>query len=109
MGTHVDMSGFLDPKLNKMIVESIHNDVMESMAAKGKIVYHMTPDELGSLFKTIAFNVKEKVAQHQFPRWRSAISKSLQPCLGKCGDLIIVISVVRGQCRRSEIKRRVRM
>ena len=54
----------LDPKLNKMIVESIHNDVMEAMAAKGKIVYDMTPDELDNLFKTIAFNVKEKVAQH---------------------------------------------
>jgi hypothetical protein len=24
-----------------MILESIHNDVMEAMAAKGKILYHM--------------------------------------------------------------------
>ena len=45
---------FLDPKLNKIIVESIHTDVVEAMAAKGKIVYDMTPDELDNLFKTIA-------------------------------------------------------
>ena len=37
---------------------------METMAAKGKIVYDMTPAELDKLFETIAFNVKEKVAQH---------------------------------------------
>ena len=54
----------LDPKLNKMIVESIHNDVMEAMALKGRIVNDMTLVELDNLFKTIAFNVKEKVAQH---------------------------------------------
>ncbi len=47
-----------------MILESIHNDVVESMAVKGSIVYDMTPDELDNLIKTIAFNVKEKVAQH---------------------------------------------
>ena len=29
----------LDPELNRMIVVSIHTDVMEAMAAKGKIVY----------------------------------------------------------------------
>jgi hypothetical protein len=44
----------LDPKLNKIIVESIHTDVVEAIAAKGKIVYEMTPDELDNLFKTIA-------------------------------------------------------
>ena len=60
----MDKSDPLDPKLNKMIVESIHNDVMEAMTAKGRIVYDMTPDELDSLFNTIAFNVKEKVAKH---------------------------------------------
>ena len=60
----MDKSDPLDPKLNKMIVESIHNDVMEAMTAKGRIVYDMTPDELDSLFSAIAFNVKEKVAQH---------------------------------------------
>lgn len=54
----------LDPALNRMIVESIHNDVMEAMAAKGRIVYDMTPDELEKLFEKIAFNVKEKVAHH---------------------------------------------
>ena len=54
----------LDAALNKMIVQSIHNDVLEAMAAKGKIVYDMTPDELDKLFETIAFNIKEKVAQH---------------------------------------------
>jgi hypothetical protein len=32
----------LDAALNKMIVQSIHNDVMEAMAAKGKIVYEVT-------------------------------------------------------------------
>ena len=47
-----------------MIVESIHNDVMEAMTAKGKIVYDMTPAELDKLFETIAFNVKEKVTLH---------------------------------------------
>lgn len=36
---HVDKSDPLDPALNKMIVESIHNDVIEAMAAKGYIVY----------------------------------------------------------------------
>ena len=46
-----------------MTVESIHNDVMEAMTAKGKIVYDMTPDELDNLFKTIALNVKDKVTQ----------------------------------------------
>ena len=60
----MDKSDSLDPKLNRMIVESIHNDIVAAMTAKGKIVYQMTPDELDSLFKTIAFNVKEKVAQH---------------------------------------------
>jgi hypothetical protein len=29
-----------------MTVESIHNDVMEAMTAKGKIVYDMTPDKM---------------------------------------------------------------
>ena len=53
----------LDPALNRMIVESIHNDVMEAMTTRGKIVYDMAPAELDKLFKTIAFNVKEKVAQ----------------------------------------------
>ena len=47
-----------------MILESIHNDVMKAMYAKGKIVYDMTPDELDKLFETIALNVKKKVAQH---------------------------------------------
>ena len=60
----MDNSDALDPALNKMIVETIHSDHMEAMAAKGKIVYDMTPDELDNLFKTIAFNVKEHVAQH---------------------------------------------
>lgn len=60
----MDKSDPLDPRLNKMIIESNHNDVMEAMAAKGRIVYDMTPDELDNLFKTIAFNVKEKVAPH---------------------------------------------
>ena len=54
----------LDSELNRMIVESIHNDVMEAMTVKGKIVYDMTPEDLDKLFETIAFNVKEKVAQH---------------------------------------------
>ena len=45
----MDKSDPLDPKLNKIIVESIHNDVMEAMAAKGKIVYDMRPDELDEL------------------------------------------------------------
>jgi len=54
----------LAPELNKTIVKSIHNDVMEAMAVKGKIVYDMTSAELDRLFETIAFNVKERVAQH---------------------------------------------
>ena len=49
-----------------MIVQSIHNDVLEAMAAKGKIVYDMTPDELDKLFETIAFNIKEKEVAQQF-------------------------------------------
>jgi len=57
-------NGQVAPELNKTIVESIHNDVIEAMAAKGKVVYDMTPDELDKLFETIAFNVKEKVARH---------------------------------------------
>ena len=60
----MDKSDPLDPELNRMIVQSIHNDVMAAMHAKGKIAYDMTPDELDRLFETIAFNVKEKVAQH---------------------------------------------
>ena len=60
----MDKSDPLDPKLNRVIVESIHNDVVAAMTAKGRIVYDMTSDELDSLFKTIAFNVKEKIAQH---------------------------------------------
>ena len=42
----MDKSDPLDPKLNKMIVESIHSDVKEAMALKGRIVNDMTPDEL---------------------------------------------------------------
>ncbi len=30
--------------LNKMIVETIHADVMKAVAAKGKMVYDMRPD-----------------------------------------------------------------
>ena len=48
-----------DPALNKMIVDSIHNDVMLAIAAKGKIVYDMSQDELDELFKKIAFNIKD--------------------------------------------------
>ncbi len=54
----------LKPKLNKAIIESIHNDVMQAMAAKGKIVYDIAPDELDRLFETIAYNIKEKVTEH---------------------------------------------
>lgn len=54
-----------DPALNKMmIVDSIHNDVMQAIAAKDKIVYDMSPNELDELFKKIAFNIKKMVAQH---------------------------------------------
>jgi hypothetical protein len=60
----MDNSDPLDPKLIKMIVESIHNDVMEAMAARGRIIYDMTPAELDKLFEKIAYNVKEKVARH---------------------------------------------
>ncbi len=66
----MDKSDPLDPELNRMIVQSIHNDVMAAMHAKGKIAYDMTPDELDKLFETIAFNVKEKVA----PKTTSALS-----------------------------------
>jgi hypothetical protein len=44
----VDNSDPLDPALNKMIVERIHDDVME--AAKDKIVYDMTSDEIDGDF-----------------------------------------------------------
>jgi hypothetical protein len=54
----------LDPALNEMIVESIHADVMKAVAAKGRVVYDMRPDEPDELFQMIAFNVKEEAAQH---------------------------------------------
>jgi hypothetical protein len=55
---YVDKSDPLEPALNKMIVESIHNNVMEPMAAKGKLVYDMTADEPDNHFKSIVLNVK---------------------------------------------------
>ncbi len=60
----MDKSDPLDPALNRMIVESIHNDVMKAMASRGKIVYDMAPEDLDGLFEMIAFNIKERVARH---------------------------------------------
>ena len=54
----------LNSKLKKMIADSIHNDVMQAIAAKGKTFYDMKPGELDKLFETIAFNIKEKLAGH---------------------------------------------
>jgi hypothetical protein len=36
---------WLDPALNTRIVESIHNGVMEALAAKGRVVYEMTSSD----------------------------------------------------------------
>jgi len=55
---YVDKSDPLEPALNKIIVESIHNDVMEPMAAKGKLVYDITPGEPDNHFKSIVLSVK---------------------------------------------------
>jgi len=50
----------VDPVLNKMTVETIHNEVMEAIAAKGKIVYDIRPDKPVHVYKTIAFNVRKR-------------------------------------------------
>ena len=65
----MDKSDPLDPKLDKIMVECMHNDVMNAMGAKGKLVYDMTADEQDNLFKTIAFNVKEEGAQSTSKAW----------------------------------------